>query len=321
MTIPTPTIVAGIDVGKSGLDAHLEPGGQARHFANTKPGRRALRNWLVKHGVTRAVFEPTGRYHRELHQCLFDSGLETVAVNPLRSRRCAEAIGRLAKNDRVDASMLAGYGLLSGLAGTPPKAPILHRLNDLIAIRRKHVAQRAAQLKLHSQVDADTAELSGPLIQLFEELISKADTALQACIASDPELARRAAIIRSIPGFGPANAASLCAGMPELGSINRRQAAALIGVAPYDRDSGQSSGGRRIQGGREHPRNLLYMAATSAIRFNPQMQAFFERLRASGKQHKVAIVAVMRKLITLVNALLRADREWQPVSPAREAVS
>ncbi len=274
MTIPTPTIVAGIDVGKSGLDAYLEPGGQARHFANTKPGRRALRNWLVQHGVTRAAFEPTGRYHRELHQCLFDSGLETVAVNPLRSRRFAEAIGRLAKNDRVDASMLARYGLLSDLAGTPPKAPILHRLNDLIAIRRKHVAQRAAQLKLHSQLDAGTAaELGDPLIQLFDELIGKADTALQACIASDPELARRAAIIR------------------------------------------------RIQGGRDHPRSLLYMAATSAIRCNPQMQAFFERLRASGKQHKVAMVAVMRKLITLVNALLRADREWQPAPPLRAAVS
>ncbi len=322
MTTPSQTIVAGIDVGKSGLDAHLEPGGQARHFANTKTGRRALRNWLVKHGVTRAVFEPTGRYHRELHQCLFDSGLETVAVNPLRSRRFAEAIGRLAKNDRVDASMLARYGLLSGLAGTPPKAPLLHRLNDLIAIRRKHVAQRAAQLKLHSQLDADTAgELGDPLIQLFDELIGKADTALQACIASDPELARRAASIRSIPGFGPANAASLCADMPELGSLDRRQAAALIGVAPYDRDSGQSSGGRHIQGGRQHPRNLLYMAATSAIRCNPDMRAFFERLGASGKQHKVARVAVMRKLITLVNALLRADREWQPAPPAREAVS
>ncbi len=110
--------------------------------------------------------------------------------------------------------------------------------------------------------------------------------------------ARRAAIIRSIPGFGPANAASLCADMPELGSINRR-----------------------ITGGREHPRSLLYMAATTAIRFNPEMQAFFERLRASGKQHKVAMVAVMRKLITLANALLRADREWQPAPPAREAVS
>ena len=129
MTTPSQTIVAGIDIGKSGLDAHLEPGGQARHFANTKAGRRALRNWL-------------------------------------------------AKNDRVD-------------AGT-------------------------------------AAELGDPLIQLFDELIGKADTALQACIASDPELARRAAIIRSIPGFGPANAASLCADMPELGSINRRQAAASI---------------------------------------------------------------------------------------------
>ena len=295
MTTPTPTVVAGIDVGKSGLDAHLEPGGQSRHFANTKHGRRALRNWLVRHGVTRAVFEPTGRYHRPLHQCLFDSGLETVAVNPLRSRRFAEAIGRLARNDRVDASMLARYGLLSGLAATPPKAPILHRLNDLMAIRRKHVAQRAAQLKLHSQLDPDTAsELGGPLIQVFDELIRQAGKALQACIDSDPELARRAAIIRSIPGFGPANAASLCADMPELGSIDRRH----------------------IKGGREHPRNLLYMAATSAIRFNPPMQAFFERLSASGKEHKVALVAVMRKLITLVNALLRADREWQPEAPA-----
>ena len=119
--------------------------------------------------------------------------------------------------------------------------------------------------------------MGDPLIQLFDELIGKADKALQACIASDPELARRAAIIRSIPGFGPANAASLCADMPELGSINRRQAAALIGVAPYD--------------------------------------------RASGKQHKVAMVAVMRKLITLVNALLCADREWQPAPPLRAAVS
>ena len=183
MTIPTPTIVAGIDVGKSGLDAYLEPGGQARHFANTKPGRRALRNWLVQHGVTRAAFEPTGRYHRELHQCLFDSGLETVAVNPLRSRRFAEAIGRLAKNDRVDASMLARYGLLSDLAGTPPKAPILHRLNDLIAIRRKHVAQRAAQLKLHSQLAA----------------ASRAAAIIRAACSTWPPLQQSAAIPRCKP--------------------------------------------------------------------------------------------------------------------------
>ena len=187
----------------------------------------------------------------------------------------------------------------------------------MVAIRRKHVAQRAAQLKLHSQLDPDTvSELGGPLIQVLDELIGMADAALQACIASDPELARRAAIIRSVPGLGPANAASLCASMPELGSINRRQAAALIGVAPYDRDSGQSSGGRHIRGGREHPRNLLYMAATAAIRFNPQMQAFYERLAGKGKQHRVALVAVMRKLVVLLGTLLREDRLWTPEAPA-----
>ncbi len=293
MILPTPTIVAGIDVGKSALDAHLEPGGQARHFANTKAGRRALRNWLVQHGVTRAVFEPSGRYHRPLHQCLFDSGLETIAVNPLRSRRFAEAIGRLAKNDRVDASMLARYGLLSGLAATPPKAPILHRLHDWIAIRRKHVAQRAAQLKLHSPVDPDTAgELGDPLIQLFDELIRKADTALQACIASDPELARRAASIRSIPGLRPRQRRQPV----------RRHARARLAQPPA--------------GGREHPRNRLSMAATSAIRCNPQMQACYERLTGKGKPHKVALVAVMHKLLALLGTLLRDDRLWSPEAPA-----
>ena len=112
MTPPTPTVVAGIDVGKAKLDAHILADGVERQFDNTKTGRRALRNWLLKHDVTRAVLEPTGRYHRNLHQCLADAGLETVLVNPLRSRRFAEAIGRLAKNDRVDAAMLARFGLL-----------------------------------------------------------------------------------------------------------------------------------------------------------------------------------------------------------------
>ena len=301
----THTIVAGIDVGKSGLDAHLEPSHQARHFANTKPGRRALRNWLVQHGATRAVLEPTGRYHRELHQCLFDSGLETVLVNRLRSRRFAEAIGRLAKNDRVDASMLACYGLLDGLVQTPPKPANLCCLNDLLAIRRKHAQHRTAQLKLHAQLADDTAsELGAPAIALFDKLIKQADAAIQACLAADATLARRAAILRSVPGLGSVNAASLCADVPELGSIDRRQAAALIGVAPFDRDSGQLCGARHIHGGREHPRKLLYMAATAAIRCNPAMQACFQRLRANGKEHKVAMVAVMRKLVTLVNSVL-----------------
>ncbi len=121
MTIPDPIVVAGIDAGKSKLDAHILKGGLERRFNNDKCGRRALCNWLLKHGVTRTVFEPTGRYHRNLHQCLFDAAIETVLVNPLCSRRFAEALGQLAKNDRVDAAMLARFGCLEGLEPTPPQ--------------------------------------------------------------------------------------------------------------------------------------------------------------------------------------------------------
>ena len=140
--MPTPTvtpIVAGIDVGKSRLDAHVLPLDQGRSFANDKCGRRVVRNWLLRLGVTRAVFEPTARYHRQLHQCLFAAGIDTVLANPLRSRRLAEALGRLAKNDRVDALMLATYGQLDNLRAVQPKPRKLRDLSDLVAMRRKLV--------------------------------------------------------------------------------------------------------------------------------------------------------------------------------------
>ena len=137
MTRSPSIVVAGIDVGKSKLDTHLLDSGLERQFDNTKPGRRALRNWLLKHGVTRTVFEPTGRYHRNLHQCPADAGLDTVVVNPLRSRRFAEAVGQLAKNDRVDAVMLARFGLLDSLEATPPQPRNLRLLSDLLALHRK----------------------------------------------------------------------------------------------------------------------------------------------------------------------------------------
>ena len=133
MINPNPIVVAGIDVGKSKLDAHILDRGLDRQFKNNQPGRRALRNWLLKHGVSRAVFEPTGRYHCNLHQCLADAGLETVLVNPLRCRRFAEALGQLAKNDRVDAAMLARFGLLDDLEATPPQP---HKV-ALVAVMRR----------------------------------------------------------------------------------------------------------------------------------------------------------------------------------------
>ena len=224
--MPTPTLtpVAGIDVGKSSLDAHVLPLDRHRSFANDKCGRRAVRNWLLRLGVTRVVFEPTGRYHRGLHQCLFDAGLETVLANPLYARRFAQALGRRAKNDKVDAAVLARYGLLDSLEATPPAPDNLRLLSDLLALRRKLVEHRNALCKLRSEVDCD--QLGAPVVQALVDEIGRLDVELQAALDADETLARRAAIIRSIPGFGPLNAASLCADMPELGTIGRRQAAA-----------------------------------------------------------------------------------------------
>ena len=265
MTNSPSIIVAGIDVGKSKLDAHIHAGDLDRQFDNSKTGRRALRNWLLKHGVTRTVFEPTGRYHRNLHQCLADAGLDTVAVNPLRSRRFAEAIGKLAKNDRVDAAMLARFGLLDGLDSTPPQAGNLRLLSDLLALRRKLVEQLGALRKLLAELDPEAAGCPGATLEAFQTDIADCDRRLRDCIAADAELSRRDTIIQSIPGFGPVNAACLCADMPELGTLGRRKAASLFGLAPFDRDSGQHRGGRSIRGGRAQPRHLLYMAATCAI--------------------------------------------------------
>ncbi len=310
------TVVAGIDVGKSKLDAHLLHAKHDRQFNNDKAGRRILRDWLRQNGVQRAVFEPTGRYHRPLHQCLFDSGMETVLVNPLRSRRFAEAIGNFAKTDRVDAAMLARFGTLDNLTGSSPAPQQLQRLSDLLAVRRQLLKHLDALRKLQSELGTDSAVPMKALTALQED-IDNCDRAMRACVASDDELSRRASIIESIPGLGPVNAASLCADMPELGTLGRRQAASLLGVAPFASDSGGHHGRRAIRGGRAEPRRLLYMAAMSARIWEPGSKSLYNRLVARGKHHKVAMVAVMRRLIGLVDTLLREDRMWQAEAPSR----
>ena len=318
MTNPDPIVAAGIDVGKSALDAHILEGNLERQFKNDKCGRRALRNWLLKHGVTRAVFEPTGRYHRNLHQCLADAGLATVLVNPLRSRRFAEAIGKLAKNDRVEAAMLARFGLLDGFESTSPQPRNLSLLSDLLALRRKLLEQLGALRKLLAELDPEAAPCPAATLDALQADIAACDRRLRDCIAADAELSRRDAIIQSIPGFGPLNAACLCADMPELGRLGRRQPASLFGLAPFDCDSGQRRGGRSIRAGRAQPRHLLYMAALAAVRFEPSSKACYQRLTANGKPHKVALVAVLRRLAGLLDTLLREDRLWQTEPPARE---
>ena len=314
-----PAVVAGIDVGKRWLDAHIEPGGHARRFPNDKVGRRALRNWLRKHGVGRAVFEPTGRYHRQLHQCLAADGMETVAVRPDCARRFAEALGLLVKTDRVDAKVLARYGRIEGLEASAPLDTALAELQDLVLLRRRFVDELAALAHLDQDLESKAALRQLRLQRTaLERRVKALDKDLLAAIAADPGLRRRAEVLRSIPGVGPATAASLLAAMPELGGLGRRAAGALLGVAPCARDSGAREGHRHVRGGRAAPRCVVYMAALCAIRCNPPLAAFYKRLRERGKQPKVALVAVMRKLVNLADALLRANRLWQPSAPPKE---
>ena len=235
MTNPAATTaepVAGIDVGKLWLDACADPAELSRRFENTQVGRRALRNWLRKLGVRRVALEPTGRYHRQLHQCLHDDGVAVVVANPLRARNFARALGQQAKNDRVDAAMLARYARLEHVTSTPPKPRSLQELSDWLALRRKLSEQRDALRKQAGELGGQAAALLGSLLAAFTDKLQQTDKALQACLEADPALCRRRAIILSVPGCDPLNAASLCADLPELGSASPAEAAALAGLAP-----------------------------------------------------------------------------------------
>ena len=312
-------VVAGIDVSKEQLDVHIA--GESRQFANQRAGYRALGAWLEAHRAGRVVMESTGRYHRAVHQSLHARGLEVVLVNPLRTRRFADALGLLAKTDTIDAAALAAYGTaFLDLPATPPRSAFLDQLADLLVLREKH---RDAQVSLRQTAaevqDPALREEARHSVDQLGRQVAAFDGKIRELIASDPDTDRRYRILTSIPGVGPVSAAALCCWMPELGHLGNRQAAALLGVAPFARDSGRHHGARHIRGGRQRPRNVLYMAALTAVQHNPDLQRVFLRLKAAGKSHKVAIVAVMRKLIVLANVLLRETRPWYETAPVAAA--
>ncbi len=256
-------VVARIDVSKASLD--ICAAGRTRRFANDATSWRALDTWLRGLEVSRVVMEATGPYHRRAHQCLHDRGFEVVLVNPLRARRFAEAMGHLAKTDRVDALMLARLGAVLGdLEPVVPQEAFLNRLEDLLVVRAKHVDARTMLRQVAGEVDGEGETVTRATMAGLDDRIAGLDAAIKAVITSDPDQAERYRILTSIPGVGPVTAAALLCWMPELGSLDHRQAAALIGVAPMADDSGQHHGARHIRGGRRRPRDLLFLAATSA---------------------------------------------------------
>jgi transposase len=308
----TPSTI-GIDISKDHLDVHRLSDGARARFANDKTGHKALIKWLSKVPVARVVYEPTGPYHRGLEHALGSVGLPLAKVNPRQARRFAEATGRLAKTDRADAAMLARMGELLALQSGPMHGKILNDLKELHVARQALVKDRTAAKNREKTLSI--ALLKRQNMARLKEIgraLAAIDQVMKTLIASDASLHRRFDILLSIPGVSMLTACALLIDMPELGTLDGKQAASLSGLAPIARQSGHWIGRAFIRGGRANVRQALYMPALVAARFNPDFKHTYGRLIGAGKPPKVAITAIMRKLVVLANALLRDDRSWSP---------
>jgi transposase len=275
-----------------------------------------LIKWLAPRQVARVVFEATGAYHRLLERALADAGLPGVKVNPRQARRFAEAIGKLAKTDRCDAAMLARMGAALELEARPIVSETLDKMKEFVTARDALVKDRTAALTRSHTVRSPLlrAQLATRLRQIDRQ-ITAVEKKLKELRRADPDVQERYEILISIPGVGDVTAYVLIVDMSELGRLDPGQAACLAGVAPLADDSGKSSGHRSIRGGRARVREALYMAAVSAMTHHPEYSVKYNAMLKAGKLAKVALVALMRKLVILANALLRDKRKWTAVRP------
>lgn len=315
-------VTVGIDVCKAWLDVHILPANRVFRVPNTKKGHKQILAAVKDIAVRIIVIEATGKHHRSVHRWLHEAGLPVAVVNPLRARLFAESLGVLAKTDTVDARMLALFGQMARLAETPPLPKTLENLREIVRTRDMAVATKVA---LQNQLG--TATLDAVKKQIAQQ-IKSAERAIDALeveakrvVKSDPILARRFAILDSITGVGAVTAITLLANMPELGTLDAKQAAMLAGLAPLACESGPRKGPRHIRGGRKNVRTGIYMAALSAASHNPHLKSFHDRLMDAGKLAKVALTAVMRKLLVLANTLLKEDRTWSQHPPIAKPLS
>lgn len=309
------TKTIGIDISKATLDAYRMDDGAHAQFQNDNRGRRALLKWIGG-SVELVVFQATGAYHRDLEVDLANASVPFAKVNPKQARRFAQAIGKLAKTDRVDAAMLAKMGAVLDLSPQAPVSQTLHDMRELLAARRALVKdQTAARTRLGTaSMTSVQAILKRRLKQIAKD-IERIDEGLRDLSHLDPAFARKVIILASIPGIGALTAITLLIDMPELGKMDNKQAASLAGLAPISQSSGTWQSKERIQGGRAQLRKALYMPALVASRVNPDMIHKYRQLVDAGKQKKVAVTAIMRKLLVMANALLRDDRIWTEQRP------
>jgi transposase len=313
MNEPAATKVSvGIDVSKSRLDISIHETGESWSERNDAKGAAALVPKLKQLKATRIVLEATGGFETLVTATLSAVDLPVIVVNPRQVRDFAKASGQLAKTDQLDARVLAHFAAAINPPLRPPKSDEAQQLQALLARRRQLVAMLVAEKnRLANQRDRAVVKDLQTHIAWLERRLQSSDEELQRVLRASPVWRERDDLLRSTPGVGPVLSLTLLAQLPELGQLNRREIAKLVGVAPFNWDSGQWRGSRHIWGGRAAVRAPLFMATLCAIRINPTIKCFYQRLIQAGKAPKVAITACMRKLLTILNTMVKTQTSWR----------
>jgi transposase len=305
-------LFAGVDVSKRSLDLCLLPEDRRQSFAYDDQGLAQLSKVLPAPGTCRIVVEATGGYQRVLVAELVNAGHQVAVVNPRQVRDFARGLGILAKTDRIDAYVLARYAQQAEPRTVAQVSEKAAELEQLVTRRRQLIQLRTAETNRKHATPSKTVRQSvQQMIVVLRKQIDRVEQEILALVESDDDWKDKMDRLGSVPGVGPVTAASLLAELPELGQVNRQEIAALVGVAPFNRDSGRFHGKRSIWGGRASVRSVLYMAALTARTHNPILRAFAQRLEAAGKPFKVVITACMRKLLTILNTILKDGTSWR----------
>jgi len=306
-------VFVGIDVSKRQLDVHVRPSGEAFSVARTSDGIEDLIARLCGGaGPQLVVMEATGGFETVVAAALAAAKLPLAVVNPRRIRHFAEALGLLAKTDRLDATVIAHFAEAVRPHAQAVPEPAAQRLGELVARRRQIVGMMTAERNRRGQTtNGRIQRMIDRMLAMLQDQLSEIEKEISDEVRASPAWVARDTLLESVPGVGPKIACTLIAELPELGALTRRQIGALVGVVPYNNDSGRKQGRRNTKGGRPAVRGALFMAVMVSIRRDLPLAAFYRRLRAAGKAGKVAVVAVMRKLLTQLNAIVRDNAQWR----------
>jgi transposase len=303
----------GVDVSKKTLEIFVSQNAQRKSFRQDNELDGAV-SFIAKQGAGQVVMEATGRYEWPLFEALSARGVPCSIINPARARSFMRSLGKVAKSDRIDAEMLARFGQALGPEPTPMRSGTQRTLEALVQ-RRKQISDMMVLESNHQEHSAEsTAVLASirKVVRILKAELHRVQARIDQVVAQDRQLSEKSRRLQTVKGVGKVVAAGLLTHLPELGTLSKAQAAALPGLAPYDAESGKHRGSRHIQGGRAQARALLYMAALVAVRCNPELKQLYARLLGRGKPKKVALIAVARKLVIRLNAMLRKQQDWAP---------